>query len=64
MTRRDVAAVHRLRRCAGWHAAEVAAIRWLSVDEMRSLPELLDSNRHFLDAWQRGEFEIDGLRCS
>ena len=41
--------------------AEVAAYRWLTVAEFRRLEKLLASNLEFLDAWERGEFEIDGL---
>ena len=43
------------------HAAEVASFHWLSVAEFRRLEKLLASNLEFLDAWERGEFEIDGL---
>lgn len=37
---------------------EVEAIHWLVPDEIRSLAGLLESNHHFLDAWQRGEFAL------
>lgn len=37
---------------------EVESIHWLSPSEMRSLSDLLESNLHFLDAWERGEFEL------
>ena len=43
------------------HAAEVASFHWLSVADFRRLEKLLASNLEFLDAWERGEFEIDGL---
>ena len=43
--------------------AEVASFDWLSVAEFRQLDKLLASNLEFLDAWQRGAFEIDGLRA-
>jgi 8-oxo-dGTP diphosphatase len=41
--------------------AEVASFDWRSVAEFRQLDKLLASNLEFLDAWQRGEFAIDGL---
>lgn len=41
--------------------AEVASFHWLAVAEFRRLPKLLASNVEFLDAWERGEFAIDGL---
>ncbi len=56
---------------AWWHARlapsvepvpnpeEVASHHWMSLDELRSLPELLESNREFLAAWDRGEFDFD-----
>lgn len=40
---------------------EVESTHWMTVDEMAAHPELLDSNREFLAAWRRAEFEIDGL---
>ena len=40
---------------------EVESAYWLSVDEILDLPELLESNRHFLAAWRSGKFAIDGL---
>lgn len=43
------------------HPAEVDDVFWYSVAELRALEGLLDSNRYFLDAWEKGEFEIDGL---
>jgi 8-oxo-dGTP pyrophosphatase MutT (NUDIX family) len=43
------------------HAAEVAGFAWHTVDELLALQKLLDSNRDFIAAWQRGEFEIAGL---
>ncbi len=43
------------------NAAEVASCHWLSVAEFRRLEKLLASNLEFLDAWERGEFEIDGV---
>ena len=33
---------------------EVAAFHWLPADEIRHLPDLLASNREFLDAWESG----------
>ena len=41
--------------------AEVASFHWLTVAEFRSLEKMLASNLEFLDAWERREFEIDGL---
>ena len=41
--------------------AEVEAFYWLTLDEIRALPQILESNLHFLDAHGRGEFTIDGL---
>jgi 8-oxo-dGTP diphosphatase len=40
---------------------EVAAANWYYVPELLRLPTLLESNHHFLAAWQRGDFDIDGL---
>jgi len=38
--------------------AEVESIVWLTGDEMRLTPGLLESNRHFLDALARAEFRL------
>ncbi len=38
---------------------EVAAVAWMTAEEMRKLPALLPSNLEFLDAWQRGA--LDGF---
>lgn len=58
---------------AWWHAelsdlsplrpdpAEVAEALWLTTAEMRALPELLASNRDFLDAHAAGAFSLAGL---
>lgn len=43
------------------NAAEVASFHWLTLAEIRELPELLPSNHEFLDAWERGEFELEGI---
>lgn len=40
--------------------AEVESVHWLAIGEIRALPELLESNHHFLDAHERGEFSLDG----
>jgi len=40
------------------HPAEVESVHWLTAVEMRQLPELLSSNRAFLDAHDRGEFQL------
>lgn len=37
---------------------EVAETHWLTIQEIRGLPELLSSNLQFLDALERGEFSI------
>lgn len=37
---------------------EVESAHWLTVEELRALPELLESNLHFLDALARGEFSL------
>lgn len=39
--------------------AEVESCHWLTTAEMLALPELLDSNRDFLGALERGEFTLD-----
>ncbi len=39
--------------------AEVACIQWVSTDEMRELPNLLESMHHFLDALAGEEIELD-----
>ena len=36
--------------------AEVESIHWLTVEELRELPQLLSSNREFLERWQEGLF--------
>ncbi len=41
--------------------AEVESVHWLTVAEMRALGDLLESNRHFLDAVHRGEVRLDGI---
>lgn len=43
------------------HPAEVETANWYSVADFLALEPILESNRHFLAAWERGEFEIDGL---
>jgi len=40
---------------------EVAEVQWLTPAEMRQLPALLESNRHFLDAWQQGVFCLEDV---
>ncbi|MFO0867875.1 MAG: NUDIX domain-containing protein [Pirellulales bacterium] len=39
---------------------EVESVHWLEPDELTRLPDLLESNRAFLAAWERGEFQIEG----
>lgn len=38
--------------------AEVASVHWLSPPELRALEGVLESNRHFLEALEQGEFEL------
>lgn len=40
------------------NAQEVESAHWLTPLEIRELDELLESNIHFLDAWDRAEFEL------
>jgi 8-oxo-dGTP pyrophosphatase MutT (NUDIX family) len=40
------------------NAQEVESLHWFTPTDMRALSELLESNHHFLDAWQRGDFEL------
>lgn len=40
--------------------AEVAALHWWTREEMLSQPELLESNRHFLDALAQGQIAWEG----
>jgi 8-oxo-dGTP diphosphatase len=44
--------------------AEVASIHWHTPATMLELEELLESNRHFLAALERGEFTIENLAAS
>ena len=44
------------------HPAEIETCDWYTVDELLKVDALLESNHDFLAAWQRGEFEIDGLQ--
>lgn len=39
--------------------AEVESVHWFTSDEMLALPELLESNRHFLVAWKAGEIVLE-----
>jgi hypothetical protein len=38
---------------------EVESIHWFTPREMANLPELLDSNREFLDLIERGNIRLD-----
>lgn len=38
--------------------AEVESVHWLTAAEMSALPELLESNHHFLAAWRSGKFQL------
>ncbi|MEE3369460.1 MAG: NUDIX domain-containing protein [Planctomycetota bacterium] len=37
---------------------EVAAVYWLTLEEILALPDLLSSNREFLEAWRQGTFAL------
>lgn len=39
-------------------AAEVESYSWMTAAEMDELPQLLESNRHFLAALERGEINL------
>ena len=41
--------------------AEVAEVHWLRPVEIGELPDLLSSNHEFLNAWQSGQFDLDGI---
>lgn len=41
------------------HPQEVESVHWLTAEELQALPELLVSNRHFLDAWRTGQFTLE-----
>lgn len=41
------------------NTAEVESVHWLTVEEMAALPNLLESNRRFLELVQRGEIPLD-----
>jgi (d)CTP diphosphatase len=38
---------------------EVESVHWMERRELDKLPGLLESNRQFLAAWQRGDFTLD-----
>ena len=38
--------------------AEVASVHWQTAGELRRLPNLLESNHHFLDALDAGEIQL------
>lgn len=42
------------------NADEVADVAWLSVNELRAHPDLLESNHQFLDLLLSGEINLDG----
>jgi (d)CTP diphosphatase len=42
--------------------AEVESIHWLTPAEMARLPDLLESNRLFLDLIQRGDIRLEPIR--
>jgi 8-oxo-dGTP diphosphatase len=46
------------------HAREVEAFDWLTPAEIRRLPQLLESNRQFLDAASSGTFAVEGVDFS
>lgn len=37
---------------------EVASVHWYTAEELRRLPNLLESNHHFLDALDAGEIDL------
>ncbi|HRX77488.1 MAG TPA: NUDIX domain-containing protein [Pirellulaceae bacterium] len=37
---------------------EVEQVLWMKPNELRTLANLLESNHHFLDAWERAEFVL------
>ena len=37
---------------------EIESVHWLERGEMEQLPDLLESNQHFLSAWKQGEFNL------
>ncbi len=39
---------------------EVESVHWLEPGELGALPDLLESNRTFLEAWRRGAFPLPG----
>ncbi len=39
--------------------AEVESVQWLTPEEMARLPGLLESNRHFLEALESGEVDLE-----
>jgi NAD+ diphosphatase len=46
------------------HAREVEAFDWLTPAEIRRLPQLLESNRQFLEAASAGAFSVEGVDFS
>jgi len=42
--------------------AEVAAVEWLTVDEMAQSPDLLESNREFLELVRQGKIQLDNSK--
>jgi 8-oxo-dGTP pyrophosphatase MutT (NUDIX family) len=46
------------------HAREVASFAWLTPEEIRDLPRLLESNLQFLDAAVSGAFSVEGVSFS
>jgi 8-oxo-dGTP diphosphatase len=45
-------------------AREVESFHWLTPQEMLALPQLLESNRHFLEAGSSGSFAVEGISFS
>lgn len=46
------------------HPREVESFEWLTPEEIRRLPQLLESNRQFLDAGSLGAFAVEGVNFS
>ena len=41
--------------------AEVATVCWLTILELKALPNLLASNRDFIAAWEQGDVPLRGI---
>lgn len=43
------------------NSAEVATVCWLTIHELKTLPDLLASNRDFIAAWEQGAVPLRGI---